>query len=71
MHVKFSFTCLLAGAVLTNLSACTAREWYESASAVAKDDCSRMQPGAREDCLSKVNKTPYEKYEKERTNPKN
>jgi hypothetical protein len=29
-----------------------------------------MQPGAREDCLAKVNKTPYDTYEKERAEQK-
>jgi hypothetical protein len=71
MHVKFFSTCLLAGAVLSNLGACTAREWYESTSAVARNDCNRMQPGAREECLAKVNKTPYDTYEKERASQKN
>ena len=49
------------------LTACTSREWYESANANAKNDCNKLLPGAREDCLAKVNKTPYDTYEKERT----
>jgi hypothetical protein len=71
MHIKFLSTCLLACAVLATLGACTTRAWYESTSAAARNDCERMQPGAREDCLAKVNKTPYDKYEKDRTNEKN
>ena len=54
-------------ALVVLVSGCTSREWYESTTANAKADCNRMQPGAREDCLSRVNKTPYDAYEKERT----
>ena len=56
--------------VATALTACTSREWYESANSVARNDCNRMQPGAREECLAKVNKTPYDDYQKERANQK-
>jgi hypothetical protein len=52
------------------LVGCTSREWYESANATARNECNRMQPGAREECLAKVNKTPYDDYEKERTRNK-
>lgn len=48
-------------------SACTSREWYESANASAKFECNKLQPGAREECMAKVNKTPYDSYEKERS----
>jgi hypothetical protein len=54
----------------TLLGGCTSREWYESANASARNECNRMQPGAREECLAKVNKTPYDDYEKERTRSK-
>lgn len=56
--------CGVVGAMA--MSGCTSREWYESATSKAKADCERMQPGAREDCLARVNKTPYDAYEKER-----
>jgi hypothetical protein len=69
MSIKF-LSALLACAALTTLSACTTRAWYESTSAAARNDCNRMQPGAREDCLAKVNKTPYDTYEKERAEQK-
>ncbi|MBC7918217.1 MAG: hypothetical protein H7Y28_10470 [Rhodoferax sp.] len=49
------------------LSGCTSRAWYDSFTSSTKADCDRLQPGAREDCLAKVNKTPYDTYEKERT----
>jgi hypothetical protein len=53
--------------IALTLTACTSREWYESFTSSTKADCNRLQPGAREDCLSRVNKTPYDAYEKERT----
>ncbi len=55
--------------IVMALSACTSRAWYESANASAKFECNKLQPGAREECLAKVNKTPYDAYEKERTKP--
>jgi hypothetical protein len=56
-----------AAVLVALLGGCTSRQWYESASANARSDCNRMQPGAREDCLSKVNTTPYDTYDKERS----
>jgi hypothetical protein len=64
---KLGFVVVCAAAVLVG---CTSREWYESANATARNECNRMQPGAREECLANVNKTPYDDYEKERARNK-
>ena len=52
--------------IALTLTACTSQAWYESANSSARCECNKLQPGAREECLAKVNKTPYDSYEKER-----
>ena len=52
------------------MGACTTRNWYEGVRMSAEADCRRMDPGAREECLAKVNRAPYDDYEKERARNK-
>jgi len=67
LQIPFFLRLVCIVVSLAATTACTSRQWYESATASAKNDCDRLQPGAREDCLSKVNKTSYDAYEKERS----
>jgi len=32
----------------------------------AENDCNKQPPGAREDCLNRLNRQSYDRYEKER-----
>ena len=61
--IAFTFA-LLAASLLT--SAGSTQAWYEGMNRRAENECDKQPPGAREDCLSRVNKRPYETYEKER-----
>ena len=45
---------------------CTTQAWYEGARMSAESGCSKLPPGAYEDCMARVNRKPYETYEKER-----
>ncbi len=70
MKLQISKVGLVVACAVFVLGGCTSREWYESANASARNECNRMPPGAREECMAKVNKTPYDDYEKERTRNK-
>ena len=47
-------------------SACSTQAWYEGMNRRAENECEKQPPGAREECLSRVNKKPYDAYDKER-----
>jgi hypothetical protein len=70
------YTVKNAGRALTmlvlcmTLGACTTRNWYEGVRMSAEADCNRLEPAARAECRAKVNKTPYDDYEKERARNK-
>lgn len=59
---RVSVACLVA-----LLSACSHQAWYEGFKVGAGNDCNKQPPGAREDCLRRVNQQPYDSYEKERS----
>ncbi len=65
-------TVLLVSGFAWSLSGCASpsRAWYEGMQISAQNNCDKLPPGAREDCLSKLNKTTYDTYEKERTAPR-
>jgi hypothetical protein len=48
------------------LSACTTQNWYEGVKSGALGNCNTQPGQARQDCLDRLNKQSYEKYEKER-----
>jgi len=48
------------------LCACTHQAWYEGFKTGAENECNKQPPGAREDCLKRVNRESYDRYEKER-----
>ena len=54
-------------ALASVLSGCTSQAWYEGAKVGAQNECRKQPPGAAEECLARVNKKPYEQYEKERS----
>lgn len=56
----------LALILLTLQSACTSQAWYEGFKVRAENDCNKQPPGAREECLRRVNQQSYDSYEKER-----
>jgi ABC-type uncharacterized transport system auxiliary subunit len=49
-----------------SLSACTTQAWYEGIKQGAANQCDSQPPGAREDCLSRLNNKNYDAYNKER-----
>lgn len=49
-----------------SLSACTTQAWYEGLKQGAANQCDSQPPGAREDCLSRLNNKSYDAYNKER-----
>jgi hypothetical protein len=53
--------------IATGLGGCTTAAWYEGMKTGAENECRQQQPGDAQDCLSRVNKKPYEDYEKERS----
>ncbi len=55
-----------ASLLLLLLSACTQQAWYEGMKVGAENDCNKQPPGAREDCLNRLNRQSYDRYEKER-----
>lgn len=57
----------MALSLLLLLSACSNQAWYEGFKVGAENDCNKQPPGAREDCLRRVNPQSYDSYEKERT----
>jgi hypothetical protein len=57
----FCVACLLV-----SVSACTTQAWYEGMKQGAVNQCDKQPPGAREDCLSRLNKKTYDAYNKER-----
>ncbi len=57
--------CLLFVLALS-LSACSTRSWYEGMKMGAENECQKQPPGAREDCLARLNKKTYDAYDKER-----
>jgi hypothetical protein len=52
--------------LLLSVSACTTQAWYEGMKQSAINQCDKQPPGAREDCLSRLNKKSYDAYNKER-----
>ena len=52
------------------MAGCSTRNWYEGMKLGAENDCQKQPPGAREDCLSQLNKKSYDAYEKERASVK-
>ena len=42
------------------------RAWYDGLQTSAQANCDKQPPGAREDCLSRLNKATYDTYNKER-----
>lgn len=52
------------------LGGCSTEAWFEGAKRSAEAQCRQQPPGAVQECLSRVNKTRYDQYEKERTGSK-
>jgi hypothetical protein len=60
-----TFICFL---VLTALgvSACTQRAWYEGARQSQRNECYKMPPSAREECLKALESESYDEYQRQR-----
>lgn len=54
--------------VLTALatSACTQRAWYEGAKQGQRNECYKMPPSAREECLKALDSESYDEYQRKR-----
>lgn len=58
---------LLTALLLSALSGCSARQWYDGAQTMAKQNCQRQPPSEREQCEARLSKDDYDTYEKQRT----
>ena len=56
--------CLTFSVLL--MSGCSTQAWYEGMKQGAVNNCEKQAPGARDECLNRVNTKPYDAYEKER-----
>ncbi len=72
MTMQRLVTILLAAGIALTLSGCAtpSRALFEGLQTSAQNNCDKQPPGAREDCLSKLNKQTYDAYDKERTAPR-
>ena len=66
MQNKLTSICLTLACATLLISGCTTQAWYESMKQSAFNECEKQAPGARDDCLNRVNKKPYDDYAKER-----
>jgi len=66
MTYRFFTVGLLLASLGLSLGGCSSRSWYEGMKLSAENECQKQPPGAREDCLLKLNNMTYEAYEKER-----
>ena len=66
MAYRFGTVVLWAAALGMGLGGCSTRAWYEGMKLSAENECQKQPPGAREDCLAKLNRKTYDAYEKER-----
>ena len=57
---------LLLALAAALIGGCTTQAWYEGMKQSAVNNCDKQPPGAREECLSRVNQKSYNDYEKER-----
>lgn len=56
--------------ILVTLGACSTEAWYEGAKRSAEYQCRQQPVGAVDECLSRLNKTRYDQYEKHRSTEK-
>jgi hypothetical protein len=66
MNIALGRRILCGACLLASVSACTTQAWYEGMKQSAVNQCDKQPPGAREDCLSRLNKKTYDAYNKER-----
>ncbi len=65
-----NFFTIVAASGIVLLAGCSAGSWYEGFKRSAEYDCDRQPPGARQDCLSRLNTRTYDDYEGKRSSPK-
>ncbi|MFZ4625396.1 MAG: hypothetical protein ACOYNF_14315 [Rhodoferax sp.] len=66
MEYRFGQVGLLVLVVSMSVGGCASRSWYEGMQLSAENECQKQPPGAREDCLLRLNKKSHDAYEKER-----
>ena len=64
LKISFSLVWIMA---LAALGGCSTQAWYEGVKRSAEIECNKQPAGAMESCSSRVNKKPYDDYEKERS----
>lgn len=47
-------------------SGCTERAWYEGARQSQRNECYKMPPSAREECLKALDSEGYDEYQRQR-----
>lgn len=60
-----TFICFLALTALA-VSACTQRAWYEGAKQSQRNECYKMPPSARAECLKALGSESYDEYQRQR-----
>jgi hypothetical protein len=68
-RLTLSLTMSLAS-LGAGLAACSTEAWYEGVKVRARNECYQQPAGERQNCLDRVNKDSYDKYEKERASQK-
>ena len=57
---------LYSGRPALGASACTQRAWYEGAKQSQRNECYKMPPSAREECLKALESESYDEYQRKR-----
>ena len=70
-RVRYCTTLSTRGAMLllafAALAGCSAKTWYAGLQTAAEIECRRLPPGETQGCLARVNRMPYEDYERQRS----
>lgn len=62
MKTKKIIVLILLTIVLSCITGCTAKSWYEGGQISAKHNCNKAPLGEREQCLKNINNKTYEEY---------
>ena len=65
---RFGVMAIYFGITVQVLAGCSTQAWYEGMQHGARMQCNAQPPGASQDCASRVDKTPYDDYQKQRSN---
>jgi hypothetical protein len=66
MKTQTLISLLLMICLVQGVGGCATQSWYEGMKISAQKQCDKQAPGAREECLARLNTKNYNAYEKER-----